>query len=295
MYPVFRGVWRSLVARLVWDQEAAGSNPAAPIRARSSTGQSAGFLTQGLEVRVLPGALLVLCLAEAGAAQAPAPRAANPERPTVATHAYAVAPGFAELEQGVAIRGVRSFDEATSWDLNLKVGLAPGWQLGVSGTAYARTPDATGVGDIGLALKGRTDVSRTVAVAVVPSMTVPTGSAGLSAGRTLGAVVGVLSAEVAPGWHADVNIGPTGIGAAAPQWFGSAGSTWSRGRGGLTVEVFGFTAGGVGPVQSGALVALLITPAEWVVVDAGGVWGMSLATPDQLFLGLTTNLGRIFK
>ena len=25
------GVWRSLVARLVWDQEVAGSNPAAPI------------------------------------------------------------------------------------------------------------------------------------------------------------------------------------------------------------------------------------------------------------------------
>ncbi len=24
------GVWRSLVARLVWDQEVAGSNPAAP-------------------------------------------------------------------------------------------------------------------------------------------------------------------------------------------------------------------------------------------------------------------------
>ena len=294
-------MWRSLVARLVWDQEAAGSNPAAPIRARSSTGQSAGFLTQGLEVRVLPGALrysslvLLLCLAEAGAAQSAAPRAANPERPTVATHAYAVAPGFAELEQGVAIRGVRSIDEATSWDLNLKVGLAPGWQLGVSGTAYGRTPDGTGVGDLGLALKWRRDLSRTVAVAVVPGVTVPTGSAGLSAGRTLGAAVGVLSVDFSTSWHADVNLGPTGIGVGAPQWFGSAGSTWSRGQGALTVELFGFTAGGVGPVQSGALVALLITPAEWVVVDAGGVWGMAVETPDQVFLGLTTNLGRIFK
>ena len=104
-------MWRSLVARLVWDQEAAGSNPAAPIRARSSTGQSAGFLTQGLEVRVLPGALR-----------------------------------YSSLVQ-------------------------------------------------------------------------------------------VLR----------------------------------------------------------ALVALLITPAEWVVVDAGGLWGMAVGTPDQVFLGLTTTLGRIFK
>ena len=28
--PGFIGAWRNLVARLVWDQEAAGSNPAAP-------------------------------------------------------------------------------------------------------------------------------------------------------------------------------------------------------------------------------------------------------------------------
>ena len=89
----------------------------------------------------------------------------------------------------MAIRGVRSFAEATSWDLNLKVGLAPGWQLGIAGTAYGRTPDGTGVGDLGLALKWRTDLSRAVAVAVVPGVTVPTGSAGLSAGRTLGAAV----------------------------------------------------------------------------------------------------------
>jgi len=182
---------------------------------------------------------ILLSLAEAGAAQSP--RAANPERPTVATHAYAVAPGYGELEQGIALRGVRSLGEATSWDLNLKLGLARGWQ------------------------------------------------------RALGALVGVMSADVAPAWHMDINLGPTGIGVGKPQWFGSTGVTWSRGAAALTMELFGFTSGGGGPRQSGVLVAVLITPGEWVVADAGGVWGAAPQTPNQVFLGLTTNLGRIFE
>ena len=254
-----------------------------------------------MEVRVLPGALrfsvllLLLSLAEARAAQSP--RAANPERPTVATHAYAVAPGYGELEQGIAIRGLRSLAEATSWDLNLKLGLARGWQLGVSGTAYGRTDSGTGVGDLGVALKGRTDLTATTAVAVVPSVTLPTGAhgTGLSAGRTLGALVGVVSVNITPAWHVDLNLGPTGIGAEKTQWFGSTGVTWSRGAAALTTELFGFTAGGSGPRQRGVLVAVLTTLGESVVADAGGVWGATSGTPDQLFVGLTTNLGRLFE
>ena len=169
-----------------------------------------------MEVRVLPGALrfslllLLLSLAEARAAQSP--RAANHERPTVATHAYAVARG-----------------------------------------------------------------------------------AGLSAGRTLGALVGVVSVNITPAWHVDLNLGPTGIGAEKPQWFGSTGVTWSRGAAALTTELFGFTAGGSGPRQRGVLVAVLTTLGESVVADAGGVWGATSGTPDQLFVGLTTNLGRLFE
>ena len=174
--------------------------------------------------------LVLLSLAQAGAAQSS--RAANPERPTVATHAYAVAPGYWELEQGIVARGVRSLGEATSWDLNLKVGLARGWQLGVSGTAYGRTGSGSGVGDLGIALKWRGGLTTTTAAGVVPSVTLPTGSqdVGLSAGRALG-----------------------------------------------------------------ALVAVLITPGEWVVVDVGGVWGATSQTSDQVFVGLTTNLGRLFE
>jgi len=34
--------------------------------------------------------------------------------------------------------------------------------------------------------------------------------------------------------------------------------------------------------------------AEWVVADAGGVARTASGTPDQLFVGITTNLGRAF-
>jgi hypothetical protein len=40
--------------------------------------------------------------------------------------------------------------------------------------------------------------------------------------------------------------------------------------------------------------AVTIRVAEWAVVDAGGSVGATEETPDQLFVGITTNLGRLF-
>jgi hypothetical protein len=235
----------------------------------------------------------------AGGAPSPAlaqsSREANPERPTFATHAYAVAPGYAELEQGLAARGTGSLRDATSWDVNLKVGVSRHVQVGLFGPLYARTSAGTGVGDLGVALKLRTDLSPRAAVAVVTSVTAPTGSEaqGLGAGRALGGLVGVVSADL-PGVHVDVNAGPQGIGAGVPQWFVSLGGSRTFARAGLAVELFEFTPGGAGSRLAGVLGAVTIRVAEWVVVDAGGAAGATDGTPDQLFVGLTTNLGRLF-
>ena len=170
------------------------------------------------------GAVAAVAGGSASPAVAQSPREANPERPTFATHAYAVAPGYAELEQGLAARGTGSLREETSWDVNLKVGVSHHLQIGLFGPAYTRTPAGSGVGDLGMAVKLRTDLSPRAAVALVPSVTAPTGSAarGLGAGRALGGLVGVVSADL-PGVHVDVNAGPQGIGAGAPQWFASLG------------------------------------------------------------------------
>jgi len=227
---------------------------------------------------------------------AQSPRAANPERPTVATHAYAVAPGYIEVEQGISARGSVSLAEATSWDVNVKIGLDRHVQLGIFGSGYARTGLGHGVGDWGLALKLRSDVSEQVALADVPTVTLPTGNErlGLGAGRVLGQLPLVLSANGPAGLHADLNAGPLGIGAGRPQWLTTA--SFSRPLGavvGLTAELFRISAGAAGPRQAGLLGAITVTPLEWMVIDTGGALGLGSGSPDVVFLGLTTNLGKL--
>jgi hypothetical protein len=241
--------------------------------------------------------LLLACgVLAAAPLSAQSPRAANPERPTVATHAYPVAPGYAELEQGARVFGVDGFGEATAWEFNLKLGVTRGVQLGFFGTGYLRTVNATGLSDLGVSVKlGRT-LSDRAAVALVPGIILPTGNAtrGLGAGRLLGSVVGVYSADWTPTLHFDANAGPVGIGEGTPQWFTSVGLA-RGGTVGIATELFDVTGGTAGPRQRGVLAALLVTVDERVVVDVGGVVGLGEQTPDHLFLGLTTNLGRIFK
>src|SRR2546428_8176108 len=229
-------------------------------------------------------------------ATAQSPRQANPERPTFATHAYAVAPGYVELEQGLAARGVGSLREETSWDVNLKLGVSRHVQAALFGPLYTRGAGGGGVGDLGLALKLRTDVSSRAALAIVSSVTAPTGSAtrALGAGRALAGLVGVVSADAPGGLHFDVNAGPQAIGAGAPQWFLSLSGAKGVGAAGITLEVFQFRAGGAGPRLAGLLGAVTVRLAEWVVADAGGVARTASGSPDQLFVGITTNLGRAF-
>ncbi|HKE92201.1 MAG TPA: hypothetical protein VKB45_17845 [Gemmatimonadales bacterium] len=240
--------------------------------------------------------LSVALMLAASTGEAQSPRAANPERPTVATHAYAVAPGYVEIEQGISARGAASLGDATSWDVNVKIGIAPHMQLGLFGPGYARNSTGHGVGDWGLALKLRTDVSDEAAVAIVPTITLPTGKErlGLGAGRALGQLPLVFSIDGPAGVHADLNAGPLGIGAGHPQWLTTASFGRSLGALGLTAELFRISAGAAGPRQAGLLGGILVTPVQWLVIDVGGTLGLGAGSPDVIFLGVTTNLGRLW-
>ncbi len=208
-----------------------------------------------------------------GVARGQSPRAANPERPTFATHAYTVAPGYIELEQGVRVQGADDLSDATAWDYNLKFGLARGVQLAFFGTGFMRTAAGTGPGDVGTTLKLSTAVSTRTTVALAPSVTFATGdaSAGRGAGRAQGALLAVASVDAPWKIHA--------IGG---------------GRCGFTGEAYGYSAGAGEPAQWGALGAVTVRLAQWAVVDAGGSVGLWRDTPDLVFVGLTTNLGRVF-
>jgi hypothetical protein len=240
-------------------------------------------------------ALVVAFVFSAGATAAQSPRDANPERPTYATHAYAVAPGYAELEQGVSARGIHSLGDATSWDVNLKFGLSAWAQFALFGPLYLRGPGGAGVGDLGAALKVRGDLFRHTALALVSSVTAPTGSVarGLGAGRSVGSLTGVVSADLSGGIHLDINAGPQGIGAGAPQWFTSLSGAYGRGAAGITLEAFNFTAGAAGPRFAGLLGALTLRIAPWAVADAGGVLHAAPGSPNQVLVGITTNLGQV--
>src|SRR5258706_14920539 len=233
------------------------------------------------------------CLAAQGP---PPPWAANPERPTVATHAYTVAPGYGELEQGVRAFGLRKFSEFTAWDVNLKIGLDPGVQLGIFGLPYARSGAGGGMGDVGVALKLSRELSPKAAVAIVPAVTLPTGdnSRGLGAGRTLWSLVGVFSSDLSGTLHFDANAGPVGIGAGKPLWLTSIGLSFG-GPVGVTTELYDYTSGAAAAQQRGFLGALMVKLSPSVVLDLGGVRGLVGGTPHQVFAGLTTNLGAIFK
>lgn len=224
-----------------------------------------------------------------------AARTANPERPTVATHAYAVAPGFIEVEQGVSARGTNGLRQATSWDVNVKIGVTAHLQLGLFGPLLLRTGTGHGIGDWGAALKVRTALSGRVAVAMVPAATFPTGlaSAGLGAGRVLGQLVGVVSADGPAAVHVDLNAGVLGVGAGRLQWLTTASFGRAFGRWGTAAELFRIGAGGAGTRQAGLLGALTFAPARWIVIDGGGIAGLGAASPVAVFLGLTTNLGHL--
>ncbi|MFI5415636.1 MAG: hypothetical protein ACHQ16_08355, partial [Candidatus Lutacidiplasmatales archaeon] len=72
----------------------------------------------------------------------------------------------------------------------------------------------------------------------------------------------------------------------------SASGSWGGSTVGVTGECFDFTPGAAGPRFAGILGAVTVRVAPWAVVDAGGQWGTTRNSPNALFLGLTTNLGR---
>src|SRR3989441_9865025 len=228
---------------------------------------------------------------------AQSPHAANPERPSVATHAYTVAPGYMELEQGVRAQGFGNVRDQTSWEFNLKIGVARPVQLGLFGTGYNRTGEGNGVGDVGVALKLRRDLSSTHTVALVPAVTLPSGdqSLGLGAGRVLGSLLAVWSFELGALLHTDLNAGPVGIGAGRPQVLGTASFSRALGRWGVAAEVYGYTRGGAGAGQGGLLGAVTPRPGGGLGAGGGGGGGGGAWGGARWFRGLRASLGRVLK
>jgi len=233
-------------------------------------------------------------------------RTALPERPTVATHAYTVAPRYVELEAGVQVAQPRN-QSVAQVPVLLKIGLTPTLQLDLA-PGYIRVRDhgnvTSGLTDFAFGVKwhalsdvptlGDVAFQAIVSTPTAPVRTVGTGTTGLS-------LLGIVSHQWGS-YELDVNTGVTarsGDGSHAPKWA----TLWTASfaaplvdRFGAAVELFGFpgTSGVAGtPPTVGFLVGPTYAVRRWLVLDAGAVFNVANQNANSVYAGLTWNFGRL--
>lgn len=257
--------------------------------------------------------LAVLALAAMSAqaaaqpAPGPSPHDAQPERPTVATHARTVAPGWFEIETGFQRQQEGALSSRLAVPFVLKVGLgtrvqldvAPGWDRDAQN---GRIQD--GVTDLVLGVKARLADAAPVlgAFALQAAVSLPTGNAG--AGRGTGSVgmnlLAISSHQFGP-VSVDANVGYTrlgGDGTIAPRnstlWTVAAGFPIA-GHVAWAAEVFGFP-GTSGPSGAPPVVAFLTGPTyqlrPCLVLDAGATFDVARFGGTSIYGGFTWNIGR---
>ncbi len=248
---------------------------------------------------------LTFVVARLDAQEAQDPHAAQPERPTVATHAGTVAPGWLELETGIEADRFEDGSHAQSFPTFFKFGLASHVQLGIGVPTVHPAGSSFGLGDVYASVKWRLlDHAPVVGdFAILSGLKLPTGaeSAGRGTGTTDLTVVAISSHRIGS-VALDINLGYTrrsGDGTVAPKnasvWTVSTGGP-VKGRLGFSGEIFGFPATS-GPTGTDGIVALLggptLTLKAWLVLDGGMIIPLTGPQPKALYSGLTWNVGRL--
>jgi hypothetical protein len=264
---------------------------------------------RGLRCRALvASAALVLFASRAPAEEPQDPHAVQPERPTVATHAGTVAPGWVELETGVELDHL-DVARALTTPTTLKIGLALRLQLSLV-ESFVRTsgdaPARSGLGDATLGLKWRVAEHLPILgdFAVLPSIKLPTGSVRQRTGTgTTDAGLLLISSHELGRVAVDVNLGYThrsGDGNDAPRnatlWTVSAGAPVA-GALGWVGELYGLPATS-GPAGQSSTVAFLTGPTvqvrSWLALDAGIIVPLAGPQPHAVYAGLVWNIGRLW-
>ena len=231
------------------------------------------------------------------------PRQVQPERPSVATHAGTVAPGYFEIETGV--EGDRNVDGSHVFTMpnELKLGLAPRVQLSVFLPVESATGVSLGAGDFSAGIKWRLidgdgPLQR---FAILPFIKFPTGG-DRGTNTTDAGLILIDSRSIGP-VSLDLNVGLTqhgGDGTTVPRtttfWTASSGFPVA-GPVGWQLECFGYP-GTHGPVGAPPTVAILTGPTlgAWrtLALDAGVIIPVAGQQPRGIYAGLVTNLGRLF-
>jgi hypothetical protein len=249
--------------------------------------------------------LLLLLSTHAGAQTAPDPRAAQPERPSVATHAFTVAPGYGEIELGG--EWDHNPDDTVAWAAPalLKIGVSRRVQLDVQ--TMVVHPAGETIGMIGTAVAAKWHMASGVPiladVAVQAGVKFPTGGQPPGYGTTDGSVI-LISSHQHGAFSLDVNVGYTyrsGDGSLAPKHatMATVSASWSLPKNvGVGVEVFSYpgTSGRAGgPPTDGLLIGPTYRVSTTCVLDAGFILRLHGNQPDSAYAGVTYNAGRIVR
>jgi hypothetical protein len=233
-------------------------------------------------------------------------RAVQPERPTVATHAGTVSPGYIELEEGGEWDTWSGSERSFFAPTNLKVGIASHAQLNtlVNIIHDPRLPGKSlTVGDITVGVKYRILDDHPILgdFAILPAVKFPTASGDVGTGTTDLSLLFISShrfGQVAM----DLNAGAThrsGDGTRTPTtatiWTASFGFPIA-GPVGATAEIYGFP-GTSGLAGSKPTAALLLGPTflarDWLALDAGFITPLAGPQPHAIYAGFVWNFGRL--
>ena len=270
-------------------------------------------------VALLAGSLrlilvLSLCLPPKTAVASPAdssamardPHAVQPERPTVATHAYCVAPGWLEAEAGAEFDRDAPEQFGVSVPMTVKVGLGRRFQLTLSDPLTRPVGVQMGTGDIDVGLKWHMLDGAPIVhdFAVMPSLKLPSGAVSKGEGTgTTDVSLLAISSRTLGNAELDVNLGATlrsGNGDAAPK----TATLWTMAAGlpvtgvlGLALELYGYP-GTAGPAGQAPIVAVLvgptILPRSWLELDVGLAVALTGPQPTAFYGGGVINLGRLW-
>jgi hypothetical protein len=248
-------------------------------------------------------ALAALLATVASAQDAADPRAVQPERPTVATHAGTVAPAFLEIETGIQFDRDAGTTIATTLPAVFKTGLSGTTQLELTLPFFRAPNENVRFGDVTGSLKWRfADHSPLGRIAIQPSLKVPSGSESNSGtGTTDVSLLLIASQSLGPA-QMDLNAGYTrrsGDGSVVPTdatvWTASFGGPAARSFG-WVLEFFGYpkTTGPAGQENTAAvLLGPTFTARKYLVFDAGFIVPLTGWLPHSTYVGLTWNAGRL--
>lgn len=243
----------------------------------------------------------------AAQAASPSPHAAQPQRPSVATHSGTVAPGWLELEFGLESDRYADGSRGGIAPLLAKLGLARRLQLELQAPIVNPPGDgAAGIGDVSMGLKWRLIDGGSIVgnFAILPAIKLATGSAASGRGTgTRDASLLLISSHKLRQVALDLNVGFTrrgGDGTVAPRsaslWAAALGGPVAAGFG-WVAEVYGYPATS-GPAGAASIVAVLVGPTlqarESLVLDVGMINRISGPQPRALYAGATCNVGRLW-